>query len=69
MAYTATYTSTDIAPITFDIVGTFLAALAGQMGPLAQLLILLVIIGVVSGLVYAISNLIGVFKGFAGHKR
>lgn len=67
MAYVPTYAASDIAPITFDVVGSFMAALAGQMGPLAQLIILLVIIGVVGGLVAAIGGLIGAFKSIGKH--
>ena len=59
MSYTATYDSDDIAPITFDLLGTFMAAITGQAGTLAQIIILGLIIALVGGF---ISILLGIFN-------
>lgn len=59
MSYTATYESADISPITFDLLGTFMAALTGQAGTLAQLIVLGLIIAIVGGF---ISVLLGIFS-------
>ena len=59
MAYTPTYTSADISPITFDLLGTFMAALTGQSGTLAQIIVLGLIISLVGGF---IAILLGIFN-------
>jgi hypothetical protein len=64
MAYTPTYVVTDTAPITIDIVNLFLAALAGQMGTIAQLIVLGIILGLVGGLIGLVAGFFGLIKGF-----
>ena len=59
MAYTPTYTSADISPITFDLLGTFMAAITGQAGTLAQLIVLGLIVGLVGGF---IAIILGIFN-------
>jgi len=59
MSYTVTYDSDDIPDITFDLLGTFMAAITGQAGTLAQIIILGLIIALVGGF---ISILLGIFN-------
>jgi len=70
MAYTATYDSADLAPITFDLVGTFMAAITGQAGVIAQLIVLSLIIALVTGVLAAILGIfnVGPFAGFFKRK-
>jgi hypothetical protein len=64
MAYSATYVTTDIAPITIDLVATLLAALTGQMGTIAQLIVVLIILGVLGGIFAAVSGFFNAVAGF-----
>ena len=59
MAYTPEYTSSDVAPITFDLLGQFMAALTGQAGTLAEIIVLGLIIALVGGF---IAILLGIFS-------
>jgi hypothetical protein len=68
MAYVPQYVTSDITPITIDIIGIFGASLAGQAGTLAQLVVLGVLIGVIGGVIYALSGLAKTAMGLVGHK-
>lgn len=63
MAYTPIYTGGDLGSMAIDFVGAFLNALTGQSGTLAQLIVVVVIVGVVATLVAAVFGLINVFGG------
>lgn len=64
MAYTPTYTSGDLSPIAFDLVGTFMAGLTGEAGVMVQLIVLAIIMGLITGVIGSIFLLIKKFSSF-----
>jgi hypothetical protein len=58
MAYTATYTSGDLGPISIDIAGKFLAAFGEQAAILAVLIVVTILIGLVTTLLASIFGII-----------
>jgi hypothetical protein len=58
MAYTPTYVIGDVLPMSIDIVGAFLNALAILAGPIAQLSVIVIVIGLIAVLLGTIFGLI-----------
>ena len=65
MAYVPVYTSADMSPLVFDIVGQFLAGIASNAALLVTLLVLAVIIVLVTDLLTGVFGIIGAIKGIA----
>jgi len=57
MAYTATYTTSDISGMVVDFIGGVLAGLAGAATPLIWAIIAGIIIGMVGAIIFAVKNL------------
>jgi hypothetical protein len=65
MAYTPVYSSTDLAPLVFDIVGQFMAGIASNASLIVTLLILTIIIVLVVDLLTGVFGIVGKVKGLA----
>ena len=59
MAYTASYTATDLGNMAIDVAGAFLNALAQNAGAIAVLIVIGFIVVIVSDLIWGI---FGIFK-------
>jgi len=57
LAYTATYSTSDISGMVVDFIGGILAGLAGAATPLVWAIIAGIIIGMVGALIYSIKTL------------
>jgi len=62
MAYTPTYDADDLSPITFDLVATMLVEYVAQASTIVQLIIVLLVVGLISSVFYAITGLFRAFK-------
>lgn len=60
--YTQVYDATDLGEMGIDFAGVFFNALVGQAGPLAQITVITVILGVVGGLFALVTGFIGRFR-------
>lgn len=65
MAYEPIYTSSDLAPLIFDIVGQFMAGIATNAGLIVTLLVLTIIIVLVVDLLTGVFGIIGTVKKIA----
>jgi len=65
MAYTPVYTSADLAPLVFDIVGQFMAGIANNSALIVTLLVLTIVIVLVVDLLTGVFGIIGTVKRIA----
>lgn len=65
MAYTPVYTSADLSPLVFDIVGQFMAGIASNASLIVTLLVLTIIIVLVVDLLTGVFGIIGTIKRIA----
>lgn len=66
MAYTPTYTASDMPAMSFDIVGGILQALASQAGTIGILAVVLLVIVLIVDL---LTGVFGIFSKLRGIKR
>lgn len=67
MAYVPTYTSGDIAPLVFDLVGQFLAGITSQAAVIVLLIVVTIIIGLVVDLLTGVFGIVKFVRNF-GHE-
>lgn len=67
--YTQVYDGQDLGEMSIDIAGVFMNALVGQMGPIAQITAVGIILGVLGGLLYLVFGTIHTLTGGLKLKR